>query len=59
MRSHGAAAELERRRRLALQSATELLAALARELREIRWDQHLLWSFWHGSDLPLPRKLLS
>jgi transposase len=41
------------------QNGTELLAAVVRELREIRWDQHLLWSFFHASDLPLPRKLLS
>jgi transposase len=41
------------------QDGTELLAAVVRELREVRWNQHLLWSFWHASDLPLPRKLLS
>jgi transposase len=37
----------------------ELLAAVVRELGEIRWNQDLLWSFFHGSDLPLPLKLLS
>lgn len=37
----------------------ELLGAVRRELWEIRWDQELLWSFFHGSDLPLPLKLLS
>jgi len=37
----------------------ELLGAVLRELWEIRWDQDLLWSFFHASDLPLPFKLLS
>lgn len=37
----------------------ELLGAVLRELWEIRWDQDLLWSFFHASDLPLPRTLLS
>jgi transposase len=37
----------------------ELLGAALRELGEIRWDQDLLWSFFHGSYLPLPLKLLS
>jgi transposase len=43
----------------AAQDGRELLGAVLRELREIRWDQDLLWSFFHGSDLPLSRKLLS
>jgi transposase len=41
------------------QNGRELLGAVLHELWEIRWDQDLLWSFFHASDLPLPRKLLS
>ena len=41
------------------QNGRELLGAVSHELREIRWNQDLLWSFFHGSDLPLPLKLLS
>lgn len=43
----------------AAQNGRELLGAVLQELWEIRWDQDLLWSFFHGADLPLPRKLLS
>jgi transposase len=41
------------------QDGRELLGAVYRELHEIRWDQDLLWGFFHGSDLPMPRTLLT